>query len=487
MHGGALLFAGQILSYSCSFLRNIILARLLDPTDFGIAMTFALSLSIFEMVSNLSLDKYLIQNPDGDSPHRQATMQSIQLTRSLTLAIVVFILGGPIASLFGAPQASGAFRTLALVPLCKGFLHLDISRMQRRLAFGPSIIAEISSNIVVTALLYPLVKMTGDYRGMLYAIILQSFLLSLMSHLLAERRYALGADLPIAREVFRFGWPLMVNGLFLFAVLQGDRFLIGTSRQLLPGAGFSLADLGVYSLATSLTFMPAVIVGNIFSALFLPTLSGIQQDSQALGRRYRTINQFAEFMAGANILVFFCLGYQLIRLFFGQTYVAAFFIAALLAISQSMRIMRIPPTLLSISIGDTKISMISNAFRSASLPLVAIAIAFGAPLQTVAMMGILGEVFAYLSNLFLLRKTGLLDVSASLAHALIPFVVVPLGLIWVFHAAAVVTPATTLVVFLLSSVAYLAFSFFVFPHLRNEALRLVNHYRRPRAATEGLL
>ena len=58
-----MLSIGQIGSSACSFIRNIVVARVLSVEEFGIAATFAMTLSIVEMSSQLALDKYLIQHP----------------------------------------------------------------------------------------------------------------------------------------------------------------------------------------------------------------------------------------------------------------------------------------------------------------------------------------------------------------------------------------------------------------------------------------
>ena len=60
--GGVKIGLGQVFSQGCSFLRNVIVARLITPADFGIAATFAMTLSLVEMVSNLAAEKLLVQS-----------------------------------------------------------------------------------------------------------------------------------------------------------------------------------------------------------------------------------------------------------------------------------------------------------------------------------------------------------------------------------------------------------------------------------------
>src|SRR5260370_14054025 len=68
LRGGSLLAAGQVASQASSFIRNVIIARIISPADFGIAATFATTLSLMEMISYLAGEKLLVQSPDGDDP-----------------------------------------------------------------------------------------------------------------------------------------------------------------------------------------------------------------------------------------------------------------------------------------------------------------------------------------------------------------------------------------------------------------------------------
>ncbi len=72
LHGAFKLGTGQVVVQLCSFVRSVILARLISPENFGIAATFAMTFSLVEMVSNLSAQLLLVQAPDGgDAPFWQ--------------------------------------------------------------------------------------------------------------------------------------------------------------------------------------------------------------------------------------------------------------------------------------------------------------------------------------------------------------------------------------------------------------------------------
>ena len=61
-----LILSGNLTSYMLLFLRNLLVARLIGVSDYGIASTFLLSMSIVEMMSALGIQQQLILRKDGD-------------------------------------------------------------------------------------------------------------------------------------------------------------------------------------------------------------------------------------------------------------------------------------------------------------------------------------------------------------------------------------------------------------------------------------
>src|SRR5215467_2027360 len=109
----------QVFTQACSFVGNIIVARLIAPSDFGIAATFAMTSAFLAMISNLAAETVLIQAKDGNEPAFQQTAQWLQFLRGLINALLIFAFAGMISRLFGVPQATPAFQCLALLPLIR--------------------------------------------------------------------------------------------------------------------------------------------------------------------------------------------------------------------------------------------------------------------------------------------------------------------------------------------------------------------------------
>ena len=229
---GAHLSLGQAATQASSFVRNIILARLISPADFGIAAILGVTLQMVEMFSNVAGDMLLIQAKDGDQEQLQGTAQALRVGRAVVNGVVIFALAWPAARLFGVPQATWAFRCLGLLPLLRGLFHLDMSRLQRHFRFAPSVITDAGANWCATLVAIPIAFWLRSYAAMLWALLIQAAVATALSHMLAERRYRWAWNRECWRRIVSFGWPLMINGILIFGIFEGDRLVIGSAGRL---------------------------------------------------------------------------------------------------------------------------------------------------------------------------------------------------------------------------------------------------------------
>lgn len=394
LKGGLHLSTGQVISQASSFVKSLIVARLISPADYGIAALFAMTFSLLEMISNLSAQMLIVQAEDGDDPRFESTIHFVHSCRGLLNATLIFVLAGPVSRLFGAPQAKLAFECLALVPLIRGFYHIDLNRFQRHMRFGPSVLVDSGSNLLVTLIALPLAFWLRNYWAMLWLLVAQSVCYLVGSHLLAERRYGWAWDRFFTERMFHFGWPLTINGLLMFGIFEGDRFTIGSAHHLFSRSNYTLTDLGVYSVAFALTQAPAMVVTNICTSLFLPLLSPAQASRSQFERRYLACVHIVSLLAVVVATGFTVAGGTVVTLVYGQKYRAAGVFIGWLSAMWALRIFRQAPTLAAMAYADTRNAMVSNLSRSSALLGLLFVAATGRPLVWIAVCGFLGELVA---------------------------------------------------------------------------------------------
>jgi O-antigen/teichoic acid export membrane protein len=273
---------------------------------------------------------------------------------------------------------------------------MDVSRMERTFNFGPFIRIQLGTEIAVILAIYPLFLIFGDYRVALLASLLQYALRLGMTHAFAIERYRLGFDRGIASHALRFGLPILLNVLLLFAIFQGDRMIVANR--------LGLTDLAVFSLAFMLTLMPANVLAQTQQRLFLPKLAPLQDRPEAFARHARVVIESGLFIGLLVAVGFALFGPDLVLILFGHKYDAALLPLIWLGVMQAVRIAKSGASVVALARGETWNPTVANLARALTLPLAFLAVSHGAGLLTVIWIAIAGESLGLIVAFHLLRR-----------------------------------------------------------------------------------
>jgi O-antigen/teichoic acid export membrane protein len=386
VRGSLVLSLGEAVVYGLSFIRNMILARMLTKSDFGIAAALALIITLFEFSAKLGISRFLVQDREGNREDFLNTAHFVQGAVSVLSSLLMAVAAWPLARLFSIPDHVAALGMLAAVPLLNGLNHLDVRRFERDLRFGPATLVEALPQVMITLAAWPVTAWLGDYRAVLVLLVAKAGLTCAGSHWLAERPYRWRLRREYALRMLRFGWPLLVTGFLMFGVLQGDQFLVA--------AFYTMADLGPYAAAGALTLAPSFFFGRVFNTVTLPVMAGVQDEPVAFERRYRLVIAVICAFSAAYAVGMILGAEALMRLIYGEKYAGYGVILGWLAAANSFRNVRIAPTIAAMAKGDSVNSMVSNLARVAALAPAAVVAVFGQPVWMIASTGLLGEALA---------------------------------------------------------------------------------------------
>lgn len=390
----ALLLSGNITSALLTLLRNLLVARLISVEDYGIAATFAVAMTMVEMLSAFGLQQQIIQSKTDD-PNWQSALQGFQLLRAVISAAVLFVAAGPIASFLGVPEVAWAYQVLALAPILNGLVHLDIYRLHRSMIYLPSVLTLAVPALVSLISIWPLYLAFGDYRVMLWAVLLQFAVMAGISLVVSERSFRLRLDRAVIAQAMGFGWPLLLNNILLFLVLNGEKLVIG--REL------GMAALAVFAMGFTLTLTPTLVMARSVQSFFLPQLSAVQDEDarfQPLARTTIEVNLFNGMLLVVAVVL---LGEPFVALVLGDKYADLVPLMVWLAILQALRVCKTGGAVVSLARAKTENAMVANAFRVLTLPVSWwVAVRIG-DLMLVIWIAALGEFLGFVASLVLVR------------------------------------------------------------------------------------
>lgn len=400
LQGATIMTLGEVVGYAASFVRNMILARLLSKADYGMAAVFGMVMSLLEFTAKLSVGRVLVQDKEGEKPAFLATGHALQAGAGLVSAALIVCLAPWLARWFGIAEHGWALMMLGVVVLVRSLEHLDVRRFERNLRFGPSAAVEAVPQVVTTLAAWPLATWLGDYRVVLVLLITKAVLGCAISHMWAEQRYCWGWQPEYGRRMVRFGWPLVLTGFLMFGIMQGDQFLVATY--------YSMADLAPYAAAVSLVMAPQFVVGRVFGSVALPLMARVQDDATVFAHRYRQILGAMSVYAACSTTGMIVGAEGIMRAVYGPKYVGSGAILAWLAAVAAFRAIRMAVAVANLAKGDSRSQLWANLVRGMSLVPAFMVASSGRPLWMIAACGMMGEVCAAAySGWRLQRTTGL--------------------------------------------------------------------------------
>lgn len=408
-----MLVSGNAFGSALSLLRNLLIARMVSPEDFGIASTFAISMSIVEMFSYLGLQQLMVVDKDADDPHFQAASQGFQVMRGMISSLLLFIISGPYARFLGIEHVIWAFQVIAFVPLVNGLQHFDQHRMKRHMNFTPSVMISVLPQLASVLSLWPLAYLWADYRIMLAAIFVQAFGMVLVSHLMAERPYQLRIDKKLMRRAMIFGWPLLLNGVLLFAVFNGEKIIVG--REL------GMAALAVFSMSFTLTVTPTLVLANSMQSFFLPMLTRVRDNKEGFQRMGTATIEASLLIGILLILGTSLLGGPLVHVLVGKKYEAMLPILVQLAVLQAVRSSKTGSAIVALSQERTGNSIAANLPRVLSLPIAWWIVHNTGNILSIIAVSILAEVVGFGVSIWLVRTRAHLKTRSLLLQVFLYF------------------------------------------------------------------
>lgn len=379
-------FAALGFAQFCALLRYAILARILGPEQLGLVAIIVLAAQLFDSITEAGSDRFLIQDRDGDSITALRLIHLVAAVRGMAIAIALFILARPIAHFSGAPEVAPALQLLGLVPLIAGFTNFDFRAAQRDHDFRAEgwtlSVSEGASLLATVAAAY----WVRDFTAILYGLTARSAALAIVSHLTATRHYGWGYSRDHARRLLKFGAPLMLNGLMLFAATQSDRIII--SRSL------GLAELGRYTALVLLIYYPVGMIMRFIAGIYLPKCAAALGEPGGLKRVAHRLASVT-FLISCTLAV----GFTLVTPFllphiYRPDFAQPVLTVGLVGLQQVMRLIKVAPTTVALSLGATNIVLVNNMARMLAVPAALAGLAVIGGLNGIVSGLIVGEAIA---------------------------------------------------------------------------------------------
>lgn len=354
VRSGVLVGLTSLIINSLTFIRTIILARLLAPEIFGLLSICFIVIKGVEIFTETGFGAALIYKRDGFEKARD-TAFTMTVIRGCLLAVCVFFLSPLVSGYYEKPVLENLLKVMTLVLVFHGFQNINMIALQKELDFRRIALLEQAKALSASVILIGLAYYRGDVWALVLGYVAVAAMDSLLSFTIIPGWPSFRFNLGIARELFSYG--KFITGLSIVV------FIAGEIDNAIVGKVLGMEVLGYYVLAFTLANLPTTHISKIASRVMFPSYSKLQNDLPALREAYLKVLKLVATVAVPASVGIAVLSQEIVNVLYGARWLpAAGPLRVLCAYGCIMAVMSLNGYIFN-AIGKPKIPFYFNAAR----------------------------------------------------------------------------------------------------------------------------
>ena len=262
------------------FITNMVLARLLEPEDFGCIAIIFVFVGFADILVDSGLTSALIQKKEVNRKDI-STVFSTNLTVSIILFVAIFFAAPAIGRYVGVPNLYIYLRVEAIAILIRAFYCIQAAALSKNLKFK-----NMAKANIIAATISAVVSIIMAAKGFgVWSLVAKNLLLHLSILLMYRQASRVSYQFGFYRENFRalfsFGWAVAFTTFCDILYSNIVSFLIGKR--------YSVKDLGYYNQAYSLKQIPVYSISMVITQVLFPFMSKMQDDANRILNNTRKV------------------------------------------------------------------------------------------------------------------------------------------------------------------------------------------------------
>jgi PST family polysaccharide transporter len=271
-------WGGSAVRIISQLLIGILLARMLGPEPFGIIAIAWIVLGLGNLIADGGFTAAIIQKREISEEDIRYVF-TIQVLFGICLTALIMFPGTDLAtSLLGKPEAGPALRWMSLVFLFQSLGQTASALLKRNLEFKAIQITQSLSYVGSYLLVgIPLALMGKGVWSLVVAQLLQVSSNAAAAYWLVKHPIK-PCFAPEKKEILRFGSSVVGANVTYWAITNVDSIFVGRI--------FPIADVGIYTRAFQLVYLPMNSIVSGAQSVLYSACSKIQANEQAVRQVY---------------------------------------------------------------------------------------------------------------------------------------------------------------------------------------------------------
>ncbi|MCB9812785.1 MAG: oligosaccharide flippase family protein [Pseudomonadales bacterium] len=253
--------------------KIMVIARILNPQDFGLFALIAIALGLAEATTQTGINLTILQSKKTIG-YFINTAWVIAITRGLIIGIIMVVMGVGMTRYYNEPRLSILISIAAFIPIIKGFINPSVILFQKNLEFLKDSVFKLSLVIIEAFFAIILSIFFRDVIALILAMITSAFFEVLISFWIFKDKPKFQYISSRSKEIFSNAKGLTVSAALSYLNENIDDFLLGKT--------IGTHNLGLYHNAYSLGHKANYDFAKSINHSTLPIFSKITEDIKRL-------------------------------------------------------------------------------------------------------------------------------------------------------------------------------------------------------------
>lgn len=278
--GASWSFIDNIAGQGITFLVGLILARLLTPEVYGLIGIITIFIAVFNSIVDSGFSNALIRKNNVTEIDYNTVFIS-NLIISVVLFGVLYLCAPAISQFFNQPQLILLLRVMGFIVIINAFAIIQRTIFVKKVDFKTqtkvSLISSIASGIIGIGMAI------GNYGvwSLVGQQIFRQFLNTVLLWFYSSWYPKLQFSFRSFKELFSFGWKLLVSGLI--DTIWKEIY------QVVIGKCYTTTILGQYTRAHQFASIFSINLTTVVQRVSFPILSSVQDDRERLKNGYKRV------------------------------------------------------------------------------------------------------------------------------------------------------------------------------------------------------
>ncbi len=254
------------------FVVSVILARILEPSTYGIIALVNVFMDILLVFINCGFGSALIQKKEPDDIDYSSVFYFNIFSCAILYCLLFFAAPG-IALFYNMPDLTPLIRVMGLTLIVSGVKNIQQSYVSKHLIFKRFFFATLGGTIGAAVIGISMALMGFGVWALVVQNLFNTVVDTIILWITVKWRPKKLFSFTRLKTLFSFGWKMLVSNLL-------DT---GYSKltQLIIGKKYSTADLAFYNRGDNIPSLAIANINNSIDSVLMPSMSSVQ-DNQSL-------------------------------------------------------------------------------------------------------------------------------------------------------------------------------------------------------------